>query len=81
MLSGSNFVMLCLSKDTELPEFLVKIVHELLNLGLDNTKVMVIHLLALRSLSAEECSACVLDVRTLVIHFLCDEEVLLLRSY
>ena len=81
MLSGSNFVVLCLSEDSELPEFLVKIVHELLNLGLDNAEVMVIHLLSLRSLSAEECSSCVLDVRTLIVHFLCDEEVLLLRTY
>ena len=81
MLSGSNLIVLSLGEDTELPEFLVKIVHELLNLGLDNAEVMVVHLLSLRSLGTEECSSCVLDVRTLVIHFLCDEEVFLLRTY
>ena len=63
MLSGSNFVVLCLSEDSELPEFLVEIVHELLNLGLDNAEVMVIHLLALGSLGAEKRSSGVLDIR------------------
>ena len=80
MLSGSNFVMLCLSEDSELPKFLVQVVHELLNLRLDNAEVMVVHLLSLGSLGTEERSSRVLDVRTLVVHFLCDEEVFLLRS-
>ena len=72
--------MLCLGKDSELPEFLVKIVHELLYLGLDNTEVMVVHLLSLGRLGTEKCSSGVLDIRTLVVHFLCDKEVLLLRT-
>ena len=80
MLSGCDFVVLCLREDAELPEFLVEVVHELLYLGLDNAEVMVVHLLSLRSLGTEECPSGVLDVRALIVHLLCDEEVLLLGS-
>ena len=80
MLSGCDLVVLCLGEDAELPEFLVKVVHELLYLGLDDTEVVVVHLLAFGCFRAEESPACVLDVGTLVVHLLGDEEVLLLGS-
>ena len=80
VLCGSNFVMLCSSKDSELPEFFVQVLHESLYAGLDNAEVMIFHLLALRRKCSEKCSACVNEILSLIVHLLVDEEVFLLRS-
>ena len=72
--------MLCLCIYPELPKLFIEIVHEFLYPGLDHSKVMVIHLLALGGFRPKESTAGIFEVRSLIIHFPCDEEVFLLRS-
>ena len=57
VLCRCNFVMLCLSKNTELPEFFVEILHVSGYSRLDGTEVMIFELLALRCFCSEKCSS------------------------
>ena len=48
MLSGSNLIMLCLCENPEFPQLFVKLIHVCGYSRLDNTEIVVIHLLTLR---------------------------------
>ena len=73
--------MLCLSKNSELPKLIVEVFHELAYSWLDNSEVVIIELLSLWRHCSEKCSSCIYKVRSLIEHFLINEEILLLRSY
>ena len=73
--------MLCLCKDTEIPEFLVKVFHISSNSCLDCTDVMVVKFLSFRSVRTEKCSACINKILSLVVSVLINKEVILLQTY
>ena len=70
--------MLCLCRDSELPELFIKVMHECGYLWLENTEVVILHLLSLRSAGTEKCTACKKKVQSVLVKILVDEEVLLL---
>ena len=80
MLRRSDFIMLGLGKDAELPELLVQIMHKCLHSRLDRAEVMILHLLTLGGHRAEEGTAAQTQVFPLQEEFLVDQEVLLLRT-
>ena len=80
MLRRSDLIVFGFGKDPQLPEFLVQVLHESNDPGLDNAEIMVVQLLALRRHGSEQCSSRVYKVRTLFEHLPVDQEVFLLRS-
>ena len=80
MLRGRNLIMLGLCKDAELPELLVEILHISGYTGLDDTKIMVIHLLSLGRLRAKERASGVYEIFSFVIHFSVNKEIFLLGT-
>ena len=80
MLGRRDFVVLGLRVDTEFPQFDVEVCHEGFDRRLDGTEVVVLHLLALRGLRAEEGAAGGDEVFPLVEEVAVDEEVLLLAA-
>ena len=72
MLCGSNFVVLRLREDSELPELFVQILHVSLHAGLDDTEVMVVEFLSFRGLGTEESTAGEAKVGTLLVHLSCN---------
>ena len=54
VLRGSHFVMLCLGRYAQLPQFYVQILHESADTFSDNTEVMIFQLLSLRSRCPEQ---------------------------
>ena len=80
MLCGCDLVMLGLCKNTKLPQLLIEILHISSYTGLDNTKIMVIHLLSLGRLRTKESTSRIYKVLSFVIHFSVNEEVFLLRT-
>ena len=80
MLRGRDLVVLRLGEHTELPQLLVQIVHERGNARLDGAEVMILQLLPLGRLRAEQGPAGIDEVLALAVKRLVDEEVLLLRA-
>ncbi len=80
VLRRSNLVMLGLSQDTQLPQFLVQILHEGQDTGFDDTEIMVIQFLALGRHCAEQSTAGKFQVFTLFILVAVDQEVFLLGT-
>ena len=80
MLRRSYFVVFCLSKDAELPELIIQIFHKGGDPRFDHTEIMVVELLALGRLRAEQCAAGVLEVRALLVQFGGDQEIFLLGT-
>ena len=80
VLSGSHLVVLGLRQDTQLPQLLVQVSHVGGDSGLDNAKVMIIHLLTLGGLCAEQGAPGVDQILALVVHFLINQEILLLGA-
>jgi len=80
VLCRSNFVMLCFSKNAKLPKLFIKLLHISRNSWLNYAEVMVLKLLTLRRSCTEKCPSAVDKVFTLLIHFLINEEVFLLRA-
>ena len=81
MLSGSNLVMLCLGKDAKLPKLLVKVCHIFGDSRLYNTEIVIVHFLTLRRFCTEKGSAGKFQILALLVHFLINKEVFLLRTY
>ena len=73
-------MVLGLGQNAELPEFLVQILHERGHARLDGAEIMVVQLLPLRRLRAEERAARVEQVLALIVKRLVDEEIFLLRA-
>ena len=72
--------MLCLRRNTILPQILIEFSHEMRNLILDHAEVLIVKLLSLRCRCAEQCTSGQLQVKSLIELILVDQEVLLLRS-
>jgi hypothetical protein len=79
MLARCNLVVLRLCRDAELPELVVELLHELVHGRTYGAEVVLLELLALGRLAAEEGAAREDQVRTLLVVVLLDQEVLLLR--
>ena len=80
MLGGGDLVVLRLGQHAQLPELLVQLAHERGHAGLDRTVVVVIQLLALGRLCAEQRPAAQLQIGAAVVHGGVDEEIFLLRA-
>ena len=80
MLSRSGFVMLGLREDSELPEFVVQLLHEGLDARFERAEIVIVKLLSLRGLRAEERPPGKDEIGTLFIECLVDKEILLLGS-
>ena len=80
MLRGRNLVVLGLGQHADLPKLLIQLLHERGDAGLDATEIMVVQLLPLRRLCAEERAPGVDQIPALVINALVDEEIFLLRA-
>ena len=81
MLRGSDLVMLCFSKNTELPKLLVQVLHICGNTRLDDTEIMIIHLLSLRRLCTEKGASRINEIFSLVVHFPVNKEIFLFGTY
>ena len=57
MLAGSNFVVLGLGGNAQLPQLLVQLLHKFGDLGTDDTEVMLLQLLTLGRGSTEQSAA------------------------
>ena len=73
-------VVLRFRQDAKLPKFFVEVSHKRLDSWLDDAEVMIVKLLSLWRLSAEERSSCVYEVLTLIKVLLVNQEVFLFRS-
>ena len=80
VLRGGNFVVLGLGHDAEFPEFFVQFGHVRGYFGLDGTEIVVVHLLALGRLGAEQRAAGEAQVGAGVVHFFGDQEIFLLGA-
>ena len=72
--------MLGLCRNSQLPEFVIKLFHEVVDGWTNGAKVVLVKLLTLAWLAAKEGTTTKDKVRTLLKVFLFDEEVLLLRT-
>ena len=78
MLCRSNFIVLGLGKDAELPELSVQISHILCNSRLDRAEIVIVHFLSLWRHSTEKCTTCHDEVFSLLPHIAVNKEVFLL---
>ena len=81
VLGGGHLVVLGLGQDAQLPQLVVQVGHVGGHPGLDGAEVVVVHLLALGGLGAEEGAAGKAQVPALLPHFGVHQEVLLLRTH
>ncbi len=80
VLGGSDLVVLGLSRDAQLPQLVVDLLHEGVDGGADGAEVVLLELLALGGLAAKEGAAGEDEVGALLEVLLLDEEVLLLGA-
>ena len=80
VLGGGNLVVLGLGEDAKLPQFLVQVFHEGLDAGLYHAEVVVLKLLPLGGLRAEEGPAGENQILALVVDGLVHKEVFLLGA-
>ncbi len=78
MLAGGNLIVLGLCRDAQLPELVIKLLHEVVDGWTNSAKVVLIKLLALTWLTTKEGTATKDKVRTLLKVLLFDKEVFLL---
>ncbi len=81
VLSRSNFIMLCLCKDSQFPQFLVEISHIFGNFLLDRTEIMIFKFLTLRRHCSEKSTSAHDKVFSLRVKFSGNEEIFLFRAY
>ena len=80
MLTRSNLIMLGLCRNTQFPELVIKLFHEVVDGWTNSAKVVLVKLLTLAWLATKEGAATKDKVRALLKVFLFDKEVLLLRT-
>ena len=80
MLRGRDLVVLRLGQDAELPQLLVQILHIRRDTRTDGAEIMVVQLLTLGRLRAEERPAAQAQILALQIELLVDQEIFLLRA-
>ena len=78
MLSGGYLIVLRFGQDTQLPQLSVQLLHEGGDTGLDGAKVVIVQLLPLGGLGAEQGPAGIDQVLALLIQSLVDQEIFLL---
>ena len=80
VLRRRNLVVLGFCEDSQLPQFFVQFLHKSGYARLDDAKVVIVHFLPLGRLCAEQGTPGKAEIGALVIHFLCDEKIFLLRT-
>ena len=73
--------MLRFRRDSQLPQFLIQILHVFPDSLADNTEIMVFHLLPLRCRRPEQGTACENKVRPLQILIFIHKEIFLFRTH
>ena len=81
MLGRGYLVVLRLGGDAHLPQLLIQLMHELRHPGLDGPVIVVVQLLALGGLGAEQSTAAQHQILPAAVHLLIDEEVFLLGAH
>ena len=80
VLGRGDLIVLGLGQNAELPELLVQLLHIRRNARADGAEIMVVQLLPLGRLRAEERSSAQAQILALEIQRLVDQEIFLLRS-
>ena len=80
VLCGGGFVVLRFGEDPELPELLVQILHKGRNTRLNHAEVVILQLLTLGRLRAEQRPSRVFQILALIKELLVDQEIFLLRA-
>ena len=80
VLGGSHLIVLRLGEDAQLPQLGVQFLHKGGDAGLDGAEVVVVQLLPLGGLGAEQRPAGVDQIPALLVQRLVDQEVFLLRT-
>ena len=80
VLGRCNLIVLGLGEDAQLPQFLVQLLHERCHARADRTEIVVLHLLPLGRLGAEQRAAGEDQVLTLGVILLFNEEIFLLGA-
>ena len=80
MLGRRHLVVLGLGQNAQLPQLLVQIGHVFRHTGLDGAEIVVVHLLTLGGLGAEQGAATEGQILPLVEHLPIHQEILLLRA-
>ena len=78
-LRGRHFVVAGLGRDSQSPEFLFHVAHEIKDTGLDGAEIMVFQLLVLGGRGAEKGATRLDQVRAVQVEVLVNEEVFLFR--
>ena len=81
MLSGGYLIVLRFGQDTQLPQLSVQLLHEGGDTGLDGAKVVIVQLLPLGGLGAEQGPAGIDQVLALLIQSLVDQEMCIRDRY
>ena len=81
MLGGSHLVVLRLGQYTQLPQLLIQLPHERGHAGLDGAVIVVVQLLTLGRLGAEQRPTAQLQVLAALVGALVDEKILLLGAH
>ena len=80
MLGGGHLVMLGLGQNAQLPQLLVQVGHVGRHTGFDGAEIVVVHLLTLGRLRAEQSAATEDQILALVEHLAVHQKILLLRA-
>ena len=80
MLSRRYLVMFCFCCHAHFPELNIDVLHERSDSGLNDSEIMIIHLLPLRRHGSEQSAAGIDQIFSLQVFFLIDNEILLLCS-
>ena len=81
MLGRGHLIVLCLGQNPQLPQLRVQLLHKGGYPGLDGAKVVIVQLLPLGGLGAEQGPSGIDKVPALFIQRLVDQEIFLLRTH
>ncbi len=79
MLAGSHFVMLCLGRNSQFPQFPVQLMHICRNPCAEISEIVIVHLLTFRCRCSEKSSSGKDQILSLLVILKIDKEVFLLR--
>ena len=81
MLCRCDLIMLCFCQNPQLPELFIQLFHIGSYPRLDHAEIMIVHFLPPGRLCTEKSASRKAKIPSLIIHFLCDQEIFLLRSH
>ena len=81
MLCGCYLIVLRFCRNTQFPQFLIQVLHVGADTLSDNTKIVIFHLLSLRSGSTKQSTACKHQVFSLQEQIFIHQEIFLLCTY